>query len=337
MIDYFQPDLLSSNDYSPFGTIWDGRTYGILGRMGFNNAENDGEISGEGNVYDYGFRIYNPRLGKFLSVDPLAKNYPWYTPYQFAGNTPIQAIDIDGKEEFVVIHWKENGKTIATSLIRLPDYWKTEANSREIVYVTMNYRFFKDFVTRNPDNTYKYDVNDARYFFGRYFVNETNRTTMLSRSNSSWKSDFDADEKSMITEGINNVSPSNNTEGFEKGRAIHTYPLEAQAVQFATNSATLTQAGINELNNLAYDMKLVPNATYTLEGHTDNVGDDDANLTLSVNRVTAAKNYLISQGIDASRITIVGKGETQPIGDNSTDAGKAKNRRVEMIRNNPPE
>ncbi len=93
-------------------------------RYGFNGKEKDdkGEWGGEyltsttccdseGNViinytlqksqtyYDYGFRIYNPGIGKFLSVDPLTQEYPWYTPYQFAGNKPIQAIDLDGLEE----------------------------------------------------------------------------------------------------------------------------------------------------------------------------------------------------------------------------------------------
>lgn len=78
-----------------------GRKYsaGTGYRYGFNGKENDNEVKGEGAQYDYGFRIYDPRLGKFLSVDPLTGNYPWYTPYQFAGNTPIQAIDLDGLEE----------------------------------------------------------------------------------------------------------------------------------------------------------------------------------------------------------------------------------------------
>lgn len=49
-------------------------------------------------TYDYGFRIYNPTIAKFLSVDPLTASYPWYTPYQFAGNMPIWAIDLDGIE-----------------------------------------------------------------------------------------------------------------------------------------------------------------------------------------------------------------------------------------------
>lgn len=81
-----------------------GRTYtaGNGYRYGFNGKENDNEVKGEGNQQDYGMRIYDPRLGRFLSVDPLTKEYPWYTPYQFAGNKPIEAIDLDGAEEFYI-------------------------------------------------------------------------------------------------------------------------------------------------------------------------------------------------------------------------------------------
>ncbi|WP_144695827.1 CdiA C-terminal domain-containing protein [Chitinophaga vietnamensis] len=71
-------------------------------RYGFNGKENDNEIKGEGNEQDYGFRIYDPRIAKFLSVDPLTQEYPWYTPYQFAGNKPIEAIDLDGAEEWMM-------------------------------------------------------------------------------------------------------------------------------------------------------------------------------------------------------------------------------------------
>jgi RHS repeat-associated protein len=67
-------------------------------RYGFNGKENDNEVKGEGNQQDYGMRIYDPRLGRFLSVDPLTPDYPELTPYQFASNTPIQATDLDGLE-----------------------------------------------------------------------------------------------------------------------------------------------------------------------------------------------------------------------------------------------
>jgi len=91
--------LINTTDYYPFGLAMDGRseqdsTY----RYGFNGKEKD--QSGEFGMtsYDYGFRIYNPAIAKFLSVDPLASQYAELTPYQFASNTPIWAKDIDGLE-----------------------------------------------------------------------------------------------------------------------------------------------------------------------------------------------------------------------------------------------
>ena len=95
------PAVLKAQDYYPFGMEMPGRTYSVNDeyRFGFNGKEADknGEWGGLTH-YDYGFRIYNPAVGRFLSVDPLAPNFPWWTPYQFAGNTPIQAVDLDGKE-----------------------------------------------------------------------------------------------------------------------------------------------------------------------------------------------------------------------------------------------
>ena len=78
-----------------------GRSFSAdLYRYGFNGKENDREGWGSQLIQDYGFRLYNPAIGKFLSVDPLAPDYPWYTPYQFAGNNPIKFIDLDGLEEY---------------------------------------------------------------------------------------------------------------------------------------------------------------------------------------------------------------------------------------------
>ena len=69
-----------------------------LYRYGFNGKEMDNEVSGSGNQYDYGFRIYSSRLGRFLSVDPMYKSFPMLTPYQFASNNPLFYIDYDGLE-----------------------------------------------------------------------------------------------------------------------------------------------------------------------------------------------------------------------------------------------
>lgn len=80
------------------GRVFNSSSY----RYGFNGKENDPEIK----TQDYGFRIYDYRLAKFLSVDPLTKEYPELTPYQFASNTPIKAVDLDGLET----SWRPEGQ-----------------------------------------------------------------------------------------------------------------------------------------------------------------------------------------------------------------------------------
>ncbi|PPK93083.1 RHS repeat-associated protein [Nonlabens xylanidelens] len=68
-------------------------------RYGFQGQERDDEVKGEGNSYNYTFRMHDPRLGRFFAVDPLEQKYPWYTPYQFSGNKVIQFIELEGLEE----------------------------------------------------------------------------------------------------------------------------------------------------------------------------------------------------------------------------------------------
>ncbi len=91
-------------------------TAGTQFRYGFNGKENDNDVKGTGNQQDYGMRIYDTRIGKFLSVDPLFEQYPWYTPYQFAGNSPICNTDIDGEEEkwYLLTVDAKTGKTQLT-------------------------------------------------------------------------------------------------------------------------------------------------------------------------------------------------------------------------------
>ena len=101
-VDSYKADIVSANDYYPFGMLMPGRKYSIANtnyRYGFNGKENDNDI--ENGALDYGMRIYDGRLGKFLSVDPLSKKYPMLTTYQFGSNSPICSIDLDGLEGLV--------------------------------------------------------------------------------------------------------------------------------------------------------------------------------------------------------------------------------------------
>ncbi len=125
--------VAKQTDYFLFGMIMDQRSTSTAGyRYGYNGKENDDDVKGEGNQQDYGFRIYDPRVARFLSVDPLAPDYPWYTPYQFAGNTPIQAIDLDGLEEFYTADGSLLGKYGTSTEIRIV-HAGFESNARSLV------------------------------------------------------------------------------------------------------------------------------------------------------------------------------------------------------------
>ncbi|HEX8545319.1 MAG TPA: RHS repeat-associated core domain-containing protein, partial [Cytophagaceae bacterium] len=99
LIDHYAAVIKTTADYG----VWGDELVGRGGkqndfRFGFNGKEKDDDGEFGKTVYDYGFRIYNPGLGRFLSMDPLSKNYQFLSPYQFAENTPIFAIDLDGLE-----------------------------------------------------------------------------------------------------------------------------------------------------------------------------------------------------------------------------------------------
>lgn len=85
------------------------------------------------------------------------------------------------------------------------------------------------------------------------------------------------------------------------------------------------------LDQFASGLANQPNTEVRIVGHTDNTGSDAVNDPLSVQRAQAAKNYLAARGVDPNRIAIAGRGEREPIADNSTEAGRARNRRVEIF------
>lgn len=92
--------VITYQDYYPFGSTMPGRTFnGGDYRFGFNGMEKDDDIDGvSGSKLDFGARIYDSRIGKFLSIDPLYKKYSSWTPYSFVNNNPILFLDADGKE-----------------------------------------------------------------------------------------------------------------------------------------------------------------------------------------------------------------------------------------------
>jgi RHS repeat-associated protein len=101
---YYQAVVLSTQDYYPFGSPMPNRNFSSSEyRFGFNGKENDNEVKGTGNSLDFGARIYDSRLGRWMSCDPLANKYPGHSPFHFGYNNPISFIDPDGKENIAVV------------------------------------------------------------------------------------------------------------------------------------------------------------------------------------------------------------------------------------------
>jgi len=105
----------------------------------------------------------------------------------------------------------------------------------------------------------------------------------------------------------------------------------AKNILFITGSSALHKKSFSGLDEVVSIMKKNPGMNLKIHGHTDNVGTDENNQRLSENRANAVKEYITGKGIDASRITASGFGESQPIADNKTAVGRQKNRRVELI------
>jgi RHS repeat-associated protein len=115
-VDFFKAEILSARDFYPFGMVMPERSFSTQAyRYGFNGHERDDEVKGSGNSLDFGARIYDPRLGRWLATDPLAGEYVDVSPYNFALNSPIMFLDPDGRE----VHIHISNQKVGTVQIRL--------------------------------------------------------------------------------------------------------------------------------------------------------------------------------------------------------------------------
>jgi RHS repeat-associated protein len=121
----YHPTSKLSNGSHPFGSVMNGRSFSNENyRFGFNNQEQD---KGLGEYYAFEYRIHDARLGRFLSVDPLAPEYPWNSTYAFAENSVICCIDIEGLEVFFCADGSKLGKLGDNQQIRVVNKAKVES------------------------------------------------------------------------------------------------------------------------------------------------------------------------------------------------------------------
>jgi OOP family OmpA-OmpF porin len=112
---------------------------------------------------------------------------------------------------------------------------------------------------------------------------------------------------------------------------IESMVIDLNVEEFDFGSAELRPPMKDALDNLADTiLRSRGEETITIVGHTDSVGPAEYNQGLSQRRAQSAADHLISRGVDTDRVTVKGEGETSPIADNDTDAGRARNRRIEV-------
>ncbi len=104
-----------------------------------------------------------------------------------------------------------------------------------------------------------------------------------------------------------------------------------QDILFAVDSDTLRSDLQSDLRALATNLNNYPNSTVDIIGHTDNTGDAGYNQGLSQRRAQSVRNVLINSGVDGFRLRAIGRGEDQPVASNLDEAGRAQNRRVEIV------
>ncbi len=147
------------------------------------------------------------------------------------------------------------------------------------------------------------------------------------------------DDKDRCPAAPETVNNFNDRDGCpdEVPKAVLRFAGAIQGINFKTNEAVILPTSDTILKEALKVLKTYPRVAVEIQGHTDSVGDDAANLSLSQARAEAVMKWFVDRGIAAERLTAVGYGESKPVDSNDTEDGKAKNRRVEFQLSQPEE
>ena len=295
--------------------------------FGFNGKENIDEING---WQDYGERMYNRLIGRFPSPDPIivyGQQYPWYSPYQFAGNTPIQAIDLDGLEEYIIIRQYYNDINYKTLMVKVPNNERLLGDNVVIVYKVTS--------TAQAHSLWL-NLHDENDRIERIRIED-------SRKNSSYNNIRPIDE--MTSGETYQANELNNKflpgKGVNKSIAIQPITIiyaPDQGKNKEEFSVLLSEGDMKVLNDMATLVKASDvNATIVISGYASNKETrygtgklgSEGNILLAEARAQAAYDYLTqNMGVPPEQIRARGMGTEKAAKSDGSES--PNNQRVEV-------
>lgn len=220
---------------------------------------------------------------------------------------------------------KEDERRVEGKFTRI-EYWiKDNAKPFSGVEIGRNYQkavaekkgetVFFDIDNSGGSATFRVDLEGTRVWIG------------LDVSNSGEVYELTIVEETVMKQSVELNAGAMAAELSKSGR------VTLRGILFDVGQATIRESSAALLAEVGALLKSDPTLALEVVGHTDNTGTAAANLTLSRQRAEAVKNWLVkTHGIDAARLTTSGRGDTVPVADNTTDAGRAQNRRVELVK-----
>ena len=277
-----QGTIASANDYLPFGKL--ARSYQPdKYDFSFNGKLKDKETRWQ----DYGMRPYMDDEIIFPKVDPLAGSYPWYTPYQFAGNKPIIAVDLDGKEEFIIISGYLTDGTLAHAYIKVPSKSTIKNQFEEGKKAYSGYMIeeskqfnsledFSAFVAAN-ENSYYTKVKNNK---GTYYKPED-----LPNYHKDVYDLYNNGEKNDGTSGDKNISRKTTqtaTSAAQKKGIYARYTKISLNLPFEHNSSELSEEAKRMIDDKVQDLSLFSRTDFEIKGATSSSGEPQDNKKLSI-------------------------------------------------------
>lgn len=290
-------------------------------------------IEGEAEVAKIdGKTCISMRVDASTTIEPLMKNQNAYLPDVFTLEFDFYRGKTDSSMGYIVRLSNDN-RSDAVSIV-LSGQYSTEMGDRVGYYTPSDEGRTSEFRFKAESNAWHHFALSFNkralkvYIDGNRVANIPNCTTTnrLFIEQYSWGG-FDDSGTNAVTnvklcKGAVPLYDRLATEG-----KIVTY-----GITFETGKATLKPEAMTEISRIAKLMTEQPDLSFEVQGHCDNQGSDAVNDPLSQKRAEAIVAALVKQGVDAKRLTAVGKGSHSPIADNSTDEGRAKNRRVEFVK-----